>query len=197
MTTTDERPVTSNSPSPARKSFAPDNHKTYEVKRTVDVLIRDFGMSKEALHDGEVQLTKRERHVVRLVLDRHNWRSLACPSWCGGARWHGLESLEDRLEDSRVIVHSLSTGGGWLPEVRRCATNVTRERVGTWEVRCHSDAAPYTGEAVSDSVVRLRIGGDGDREVSLLPGEARSIAAGLVAAADRLDGVAARRSCEG
>jgi len=119
-----------------------------------------------------------------------------CPPWCGGKEhWHSDDPDE---QDPDWELHGAGVAAGYLPEVRRMGrigippateATVTREYQGTWEITLIGRRPKHAVGAVPDHVVELDLSlGDihpTRTTVELLASEARELAAGLIAAADK------------
>lgn len=104
----------------------------------------------------------------------------ACPTWCNPSLDHALQNGPGRR-------HSHELGGLWLREHRAVTGRVVRPPGGQvyLELRLDED---HAGER-TDAVVAVGILGELGRESRLTAPEARSLAALLVAGADRLEGL--------
>lgn len=103
--------------------------------------------------------------------------TLPCPAWCDPTRDH------EPLDAGRL--HQRHMGGFWIRELRTATGRVVRPADDLLEVFLEVDE--HTSGPL-DPVVALRRVTQGS-EVRLTSGEARSLAAILTAAADRLEGV--------
>jgi hypothetical protein len=115
------------------------------------------------------------------------------PAWCRehlhAARWESAASaITEGLDYDEVPTrHEETVGAGFWSAIHRCEGHPpTRPRQGTWEVEIRDDDA-RPGRVTADDVVRLILDNNPETIVDLLPGEARSLAAVLIRAADLLE----------
>lgn len=108
-----------------------------------------------------------------------------CPDWCEG---HDLDSIE-QTESTQSVVHCSGVGGGATDRLHNMMSGrILRDEQMTWDVVCYmteEESGVRLGEFVHLDTTNLR---DHTKQTTpLTSGEARSVAAALVAAADRLD----------
>ncbi|HEY5454155.1 MAG TPA: hypothetical protein VIJ96_01670 [Acidothermaceae bacterium] len=118
-----------------------------------------------------------------------------CPAWCGREHWHSDDPDE---QDPEWELHGQGIAAGYLPEVRRMGPlvldpandiMVTRAYQGTWQIILLQRRQRGPG-IVPDPVVELELDLGYEHPtrtvVELLASEARELAAGLIAAADKM-----------
>jgi hypothetical protein len=129
-----------------------------------------------------------ERHVLT---DEERTLPTYCPSWCTTDH---TEDLEDGATMWQACVHRRDLGDVTLCELRNPVDHRTwREGGGSFDVILEQDPHPDSQGGVNgDPLVRLRVqeglGFDHSlAQLRMTTGEARVLAAGLLAAAERAD----------
>lgn len=112
--------------------------------------------------------------------------------WCDvkdhHANWQAI--VDEGYDDDAPPCHH-DVASGWVPQVNRCTLSddipFTRAAQPVWEVAVEQEThmrAAGGGDYAGDSVIVLTRGSGGEVMWSLLPGEARELAAALNRAAD-------------
>jgi hypothetical protein len=168
-----------------------DDEKMFEPVFYLDAHRKAPLAAHEALAAAEfIHATVESTSYTPVPLPEH------CPAWCGKEHWHSKDPDE---QDPDWELHGAGVAAGYLPEVRRMGrivippsteVAVTREYQGSWELTLIARRQRGRPGVVPDPVVELELSlGDEHptrTKVELLASEARELAAGLLAAADKL-----------
>lgn len=133
-----------------------------------------------------------DRKVTPTVNAVSTNRRYRCPDWCEG---HDLDSVETS-DTTHEVVHCSGVGGGSTDRLLNMMSGqLYRDEQMTWDVACYltedSDGVRQ-GEFVHLDLSDLR--DHTKQELRLTSGEARIVAAALIAAAERIDIVSPHKS---
>lgn len=111
-----------------------------------------------------------------------------CPSWCDSGHAQACHEFDDL---AAAAVHMSADFSHYLPTMTR-AGNVEREGGGRWDVHLVMTPRDVMTNPLGLSLVRVRLdedygAGHGHVELDLSTGEARTLAAQLLALADKAD----------